>query len=334
MANDHHDRFSALWHFWRWPVAFAITLGFVFWLEWVIGWQRLFLPWTHLSPLELTLTSILMLATYLLRAIRILDYFRSDLHGQFVATLRLTLLHNFFNNFLPMRTGEVAFPVLMHRYFGIPVNRSIPALLWLRLLDLHVILALGWSAISQRFLAGSLSLPLLALWLLLPALIYLIRPHLLILIEPLSSRSVTIMRHVLVALPDNGVLLARTWLWTAANWSMKLGIMVFLFTRFDPLSWIMALPGMVSGELGSVLPVHGLAGVGTYEASILAGLLPQGVALKPALAAAVNLHLFILGSTLLGALGARLLPRTKARIFPRQPETTHSTGKIEAPHEP
>jgi hypothetical protein len=65
---------------------------------------------------------------------------------------------------------------------------------------------------------------------------------------------------------------------------------------------------MIGGELGSVLPVHGVAGMGTYEAGVMAGLAPQGVALTAALAAAVNLHLFILGATVLGAGLARLLP--------------------------
>ncbi|MEJ2654665.1 MAG: hypothetical protein P8Z69_05035 [Acidihalobacter sp.] len=44
----------------------------------------------------------------------------------------------------------------------------------------------------------------------------------------------------------------------------------------------------------------------------MAGLAPQGVALTAALAAAVNLHLFILGATVLGAGLARLLPRPEA----------------------
>jgi len=61
-----------------------------------------------------------------------------------------------------------------------------------------------------------------------------------------------------------------------------------------------------------VLPVHGLAGAGTYEAGVVAALLPFGVAPAAALAGAVNLHLFLLGAALLGGALA-LLPGRRRR---------------------
>jgi hypothetical protein len=68
-----------------------------------------------------------------------------------------------------------------------------------------------------------------------------------------------------------------------------------------------AVLGAVGGELSSVLPVHGLAGAGTYEAGILVVLAPLQVAMEQALPAAVTLHLFILGASALGLVPA-LLP--------------------------
>ena len=66
-----------------------------------------------------------------------------------------------------------------------------------------------------------------------------------------------------------------------------------------------ALVGTTTGELSSVLPFHGLGGAGTYEAGMLAGLVPMGITLESALKAAVNLHLFVLGvSILAGGLAA------------------------------
>ncbi len=53
--------------------------------------------------------------------------------------------------------------------------------------------------------------------------------------------------------------------------------------------------------MSSVLPFHGIAGAGTYEAGVLAGLVPLGVEMEVALRAAVNLHLFVLGSSILAA---------------------------------
>ena len=69
--------------------------------------------------------------------------------------------------------------------------------------------------------------------------------------------------------------------------------------QFLGLSYSQSWMGATTGELSSVLPIHGVAGAGTYEAGVLAGLLPWGVDHAEALAAAVNLHLFVLGSTLL-----------------------------------
>jgi uncharacterized membrane protein YbhN (UPF0104 family) len=297
---------------WRWALALLIFFAFVGWLEHLIGWKRLLVPWLSLSPPTLLAALVLMLGTYALRALRIYDYFSPALHGQFAATLRLTMLHNFFNNLLPMRTGEAAFPVLMRRYFGVPVSRSVPSLLWLRVLDLHVLLAVGWSAVSQRYLPDALGAPLLALWLALPAVAFVMRAWLAARLRGRGGRVADLGRKLVEGLPERPVVFWRAWAWTWVNWGVKLAVMAFIFTRFDPLPWLVTLPGMIGGELGSVLPVHGVAGVGTYEAGVMAGLAPQGVALTAALAAAVNLHLFILGATVLGAGLARLLPRPEA----------------------
>jgi hypothetical protein len=62
------------------------------------------------------------------------------------------------------------------------------------------------------------------------------------------------------------------------------------------------------GELSSVLPFHGFAGAGTYEAGIVAGLVPLGLELEPALQGAVNLHLFVLGVSVLAGAMAALIP--------------------------
>ena len=293
---------------WRWALALLIFFAFVGWLEHLIGWGRLLAPWLSLSPQALLAALALMLGTYVLRALRIYDYFSPALHGRFVATLRLTLLHNFFNNLLPMRTGEAAFPVLMRRYFDVPVSRSVPSLLWLRVLDLHVLLAIGWSAVSQRYLPDTLGGPLLALWLSLPAIAFVMRAWLAARLKGRGGRIAGLARKLIEGLPERPAVFWRAWAWTAVNWGVKLAVMAFIFTRFDPLPWLVTLPGMIGGELGSVLPVHGVAGMGTYEAGVMAGLAPQGVALTAALAAAVNLHLFILGSTVLGAGLARLIP--------------------------
>ena len=93
----------------------------------------------------------------------------------------------------------------------------------------------------------------------------------------------------------------RAWFWTLFNWVVKLAVFAWILILFAPLlSPAVALLGAIGGDLTSVLPVHGVAGAGTYEAGVMAALLPFGVPAAQALMAAVNLHLFMLGLSLAG----------------------------------
>jgi glycosyltransferase 2 family protein len=69
------------------------------------------------------------------------------------------------------------------------------------------------------------------------------------------------------------------------------------------------LVGVMGAELSSILPFHGIAGSGSYELAAVGALVPAGVDAAAALAGAVNLHLFLLGVTLLLGALAFLLPR-------------------------
>ncbi|MDM7322548.1 MAG: UPF0104 family protein, partial [Gammaproteobacteria bacterium] len=59
---------------------------------------------------------------------------------------------------------------------------------------------------------------------------------------------------------------------------------------------------------------HAPGGFGTYEAGMLGALLPQGVKLAAATKAAINTHLFLLGSSVLFGLAAMLMPGKSATM--------------------
>src|SRR5574337_742587 len=88
------------------------------------------------------------------------------------------------------------------------------------------------------------------------------------------------------------------WLWTAANWSVKLAAQAWLLAALLPASLASAAAGALGAELASILPVQGVAGFGTYEAGAAAALLPAGIALARGLRAALALHLFVIASAL------------------------------------
>ena len=286
---------------WRPLLGAGILAGFIAFVQVYFGWPRLLAPWLHLPVAEVAVAALLILISYWLRAVRFYDYFRTAMAGRFALCIRLMLQHNLLNNLLPMRTGELSFPVLMTRYFSVPALHSMPALLWFRVLDLHTLGIFALLAIHSAAWPWPLTAAALALWLPLPWLSFhfsarwrraLQRHH--------HKRAYLLMSRLLQGLPQAPAAFWRAWGWTALNWVVKLGAFVWVLRLFIPVSLPAAWMGAIAGDLTSVLPVHGVAGAGTYEAGVVAGLLPYGVAAQPALAAAVNLHLFLLGTTLAG----------------------------------
>jgi hypothetical protein len=67
------------------------------------------------------------------------------------------------------------------------------------------------------------------------------------------------------------------WALCAANWLLKLAVFALLLHALAPLDFAAALRGALGGELASVLPLQGPAGVGTYEAGVWAAALARGL---------------------------------------------------------
>jgi len=279
----------------------GILAGFIAFVEVYFGWRRLLTPWLHLPLLEIVVAALLILTSYWLRALRFYDYFRTAMAGRFALCVKLMLQHNLLNNLLPMRTGELSFPLLMTRYFAVPTLQSMPALLWFRVLDLHTLGILALLAVHNADWSWPLTAVVLALWLPLPWLSFHFSARWQRALQTRQhQRAYRVLSRLLQGLPPASAAFWRSWGWTVLNWVVKLGAFVWVLRLFIPVSLPAAWMGVIAGDLTSVLPVHGVAGAGTYEAGVVVGLLPYGVAAQPALAAAVNLHLFFLGTTLMG----------------------------------
>lgn len=289
----------------RWVLGIGLFGGVVALVHFSVGWGSLLSPWREVAPGGLTLAVLLVVASYAIRTIRIHLYFSPATRGGFLRSFRLILLHNLFNNLLPMRSGEASFPLLMKRDFQVPFRRSVPGLLYLRLLDLHFLLLLGALLFAQGRGLWSWVLPLLILPL--PILGFLTQTRLQ---ERVRTHESDRLGRVtwLEGFPQTTGLVLTVWLWTAVNWTVKLLVFAWVLQVFVPLPYAWALIGSITGELSSVLPIHGLAGAGTYEAGVMASLVPLGVELQTALAGAVNLHLFVLGASLFSGALALVIP--------------------------
>lgn len=293
----------------RSALSILFFIAFCLLIEVYFGWAKLLAPWGEQSWTTLLLATGLTYLSYWVRAMRLYDYFLADMRGGFPLCFKLMLQHNLLNNLLPMRAGEVSFPVLMARYFDVGTTRSLPALLWFRVMDLHLLVALALIAGGSFWLDSSQAILLAALWLPLPWLMFLLQARLVhYLAQPSSSRWKGIAYKMICSLPQDDRAFWHAWGWTVFNWVVKLGVFAWVLQLFLEMPASAAWLGAIAGDVTSVLPFHAVAGAGTYEAGVVSGLMPFGLNAREALPAAVNLHLFLLASTLVGGLLSLLLP--------------------------
>ncbi|WP_370315609.1 lysylphosphatidylglycerol synthase transmembrane domain-containing protein [Thalassolituus sp.] len=296
LSRQVETRVIRSWKFW---IGCALLAGLIWLVEANFGWNRIAASWAVIPPQQLAVAIALMAASYLLRALRFYDFFYQWTQGRFGALLRITVLHNFFNNLLPMRSGEAAFPILMKQTYAMPISHTGPALLWLRLLDLYALLALGFIFLQSALpYPTELKLVLAGLVLLSPITALLLQERLRTYLRAgtgWKARAYGLM----TALPGSPTTFLRAIFWTLLNWLIKLAVFSWLLSGFTGLTFVQSWSGATTGELSSVLPIHGIAGAGTYEAGVAAGLLMHGVSGANLLAASVNLHLFVLGSMFL-----------------------------------
>lgn len=293
---------------WKLVVSWLILILFVAGVEHWLGWKTVLQPWLAFSWVQGLVALALLVLSYALRAWRMYDYFPQFLTGQWLQTWRLMLIHNVLNNLLPARTGEVSFPVLMKRYFGVSYAHSVSALVWFRVLDLHAVLSFAIYPLLVVTPLKRLAVPIVLVWMLLPLAVYLLRNRIEVAFAGQDGKLSALAQQAMYGLPDSWGAFWRSWGMTWANWLVKLVTLAWLLGQFLPdVTWNMLLTSVVGGELTSVLPVHAPGGFGTYEAGMVAALLPV-TAVQTATAGAVNVHLFILGSSLLGGLLGWLIP--------------------------
>lgn len=313
-TSEHKDKKEASWV--ARIAGIALILGYVLVVEWVWGWGEIFNQWRNWSIAQLLVVLFLILFTYLIRAIRIWEYFRKEPNVKLLNCLKLTLLHNLANNLLPMRSGEASFPLLMRSYFGLSMSRTTGTLLWFRFLDLLVVLLLG-AGVWMAWASAAISL--WALW-----LVAVVSPLLILSVQELllgsflnrlpDGKAKTLVHSILSGMPREMFQLLRSLALTWANWSIKLSIFALIILVFTDLNTLDAFIGALGGELSSILPIHAPAGLGTYEAGVVAGAALTGGSAEQALQGGVNLHIVLILATLVGGLLALPLPgKSRAR---------------------
>ncbi len=312
-------------------LAVLITLALLWWVVADARWQGVSERLARIDAIALAGVALLFAASYAMRGARIYGEFKDELGNRplrddspmrrYLRILRLTLVHNALVNVMPFRSGEVAFPVLLTRWFGIATGRAVVALLWLRAQDACVVLVLAaivWPGMPLAWrlvvlaviVGGAAAVPIWA------------RRHRHTSSNESSESNQGKLARLRALLARSTESNASGWMWTIANWSVKLIAEAWLVAlalgpRTDAYGGVYdagsAALGAIGAELAAILPVQGIAGFGTFEAGAAALMATQGVAMTSGLEAALVLHAVVLALALIaGGLGALLLPGPRA----------------------
>jgi len=292
----------------------TLVLAYAALVQWAWGWPAILDGWRQVGFAKVMLALALLVATYFVRTHRIQDYFPRETKGCFVRLFRVTQVHNILNIMLPFRTGETSFPLLMRSEFGIPLAHGTSALMVLRLLDLHALLAAA--GIGLVLQAGHSAVAWLAwlAFLLAPLALFPLRGRLLSAgRKRLGPRLDRIVDEIRDGIPGDRGIFLRAWALTVFNWGVKILVLAWVLGLMGVGPVVARFGGALGGELSSVLPVHAPAGVGTYPAGIAAGAAAFGAdasaaSLELLARAAINAHLLTVVAALAGlALGLLIL---------------------------
>jgi len=255
---------------------------------------------SSLHPFYLLLSLITYLTTYLFRAKRFKVMFPQIKTGELVAVM---MVHTFFNNALPFRSGEASFPIILKKLFKVDATVSSGALVFARILDLLSLSAFFlFSAVAvATHRKELLVIPLLALFTL--SLFVFIAMKLLGKIKEkfLFAQALFLFFNSFISFRKLfliGTYSVLTWLFKFTSFYFILkggGININFFQTVFVSTF---------GELTTVLPIHSIGGFGTYEAGLVGGFKLLGIKTSYALTVAFYFHLVLFAmSALLALLG-------------------------------
>lgn len=278
---------------------------------------------------------IFHLLTYVIRTVRF--RYLLDSNPDFLSILGATNLYGMYLYLMPVKTGEVALPLLYKNHMQIPLTHSTATLLAARFLDLvmmalllPILLALQWSRLLPylRLVIVLISLAVIICWVIL--IKFLKYPEKL---DPLLKRFEKARFKVLNRLGEigNSVFQELRRIYTGNKfWPALLisaGIWFFvqntLYSIISSLGFQVSLVQVVVVSLIMIpftfVPLQGFANLGTYEVSIVLAFALYGVTAEDSLNIAVGSHvIYISFSLLLGLSGLVLLKL--AKLFQKVPE--------------
>jgi len=273
-------------------VSVAVSLGFIYLFYRVIGFDTFFKFLTNISPLNIFIAFTLYFLSYITRTIR----WKITLEiKDFKKLFKITAFNTIFNIFLPFRTGEFSFFYMLKKE-NIPFKDSAISFIAVRLFDGISLLAVFLA--SLLIYKGFTPLAILIL-IIAPTGVFLVKYlSRFIKIEKLKNfnKEVLTVKNILVL-----------YALSLATFILKFTSFYFVLPKGVNLSFLESFFASATGDITTLLPIHGIAGIGTYEAGFAGILMFMGVDKELALLSAVFVHLFILlGSAIVGLIALLL----------------------------
>lgn len=306
---------SAIARMAKWPISVVVTVACLLAVEHYIGWRQLITPWQQLPWHTLILLIALSSLSHVARALRIINAFTRLDRTDFSGILLLSALHIWMNNLLPMRSGEASFPLLLKQQFSIGYTESTTQLICFRVLDLCMLLLITGLVVVGTY-SILLALLLLALSVVAFAAASALQSALVRLLSRLTDQAnkgkaskLTSLLNALSSLPLHGRSYINVLAFTALIWACKLTAFILLIVTLADLNLASASLGVLGAELSSILPIHGFAGIGSYQAGFVLFTQLTEEVIAEALRASIVLHLFMFSMSTLIIPFAWLLSR-------------------------
>ncbi len=272
-------------------VSIAITAGFIYLFYKVIGFDKFVKFFSSISLVNIFLAFFLYFFSYILRTIRwkitlpIKDFFK---------LFKLTVYNTVFNIFLPFRTGEFSFFYMLKKE-GIEISKSAVSFFTVRVFDAYsliVVFIFAFLLIKSFYLA----------------ILFLMVSPLGIFLIAFISNFVNFEKFKSF---KEDVLHSKN---IINLYVLSILTLIFKFTAFYlvlpkalNLDYSLALFASSAGDLTTILPIHGLAGIGTYEGGFAGILLLLGIDKDTAVLSSVFVHIFILSASAVLALFTKIM---------------------------
>jgi len=310
---------QAVTHPWRHlrqlALALFITLGLLAILLRYIDWEQFEETFRSSHPGYLALGFGLLLLTYLLRVVRIRRAL-PDVKLSRIILFGVTAMHNFIRNIVPLRLGEFSFIYLINKKSGCGLSRGTLVFYVLAVADLISILLLAVVGISALYFGRSqeqfgLMMGLSAAICILVTGIFFLTDRLIHIVERLldhiASRTRTRLASAIRTVQQRAgrvreaferlswPTLVEILAYSTLIWVTRFGVTYMILLAIQvPIHFHEVIIASAISILLGTIPIQGIAGFGSYEATWTIGFCAVGLSRAQAVMASLYSHITVL----------------------------------------